>query len=746
MRQADAALNAALKSGERAAAHSVRLGGRELGAQVASWSLDRSYATDLPDAMRAFSGSSSAQLEVDVTGAGGASAPALYGPWAPRSTGDVTRPGQSATHRWGLNGSTLGTFRGAVRSRSAASGTDVVRLSALDGAERLRMPARVPRPDGTLRFTGWSTPWVASPVWVVDHLLRAAGIHTCPPPRPGCVLYASLHGGVAADIGYLESVWGSWREWYKEGAPFECAAEGGFTDPYRATYVPEGLPSFDYGGTWYEFYAVNQKPYSLDSAVEIHTTWSISQGWNQNLTLSVNFTQGTMSAYCGRNDDPTKNAYINWKWPLLKTEGKRLHVGWWVRYRAPNQIAITPVVTVDNGAPAFLPDGWFDATVMRFASALDRVRFSLTNLRAECFQMSSLTAQPTTLAEVTQEGTWKRSASLSRPRFPLRMLPAIRGTAWDVITEIARATLATAEFTADGHFLWKDHTRWSDPPTSADVEVTSSRELAGLTITEEIDACRNYCTVRVSDWDAVRAGKAEILRDSVSPMPIGPGETLVRSIPIQETKTDPRTPKCLQTGGSTDVPDTVVIRDGADPDSALLQWSIDVTMRRDLGGITLSLRNRDDNRTIYYHGAQLTTLAPDGEPGHWMWSAWNEYSQRAYGTQAYEHDVKGWVQDLASAKALAETLRDAGAWPVPLMQSVEILPDPRIELGDVVRVRDSTGARLDTLAWVIGIKTSGTGGQVTQTLTLRGTANQGEPQDAGLTPDPPTDPNTPPPP
>ncbi|MET8706521.1 hypothetical protein [Streptomyces californicus] len=114
--------------------------------------------------------------------------------------------------------------------------------------------------------------------------------------------------------------------------------------------------------------------------------------------------------------------------------------------------------------------------------------------------------------------------------------------------------------------------------------------------------------------------------------------------------------------------------------------------------------------------------------------------------QTYEHDVKGWVQDNPSGRALAEALRNAGAFPPPLLHQVEILPDYRIQLGTVVRVIDTTGAQLDTLAWVIGSKVSGNSGRITQTLTLRGTATNGAPADAGLTPEPPTRPGAPSPP
>lgn len=70
MRSIPAADVAALASGQRIAAHITRLAGRDLSAQVSAWSLDRAYATDLPGAMRAFGGSSSAQLDLTIKGTG----------------------------------------------------------------------------------------------------------------------------------------------------------------------------------------------------------------------------------------------------------------------------------------------------------------------------------------------------------------------------------------------------------------------------------------------------------------------------------------------------------------------------------------------------------------------------------------------------------------------------------------------------------------------------------------------------
>ncbi|MEE1808912.1 hypothetical protein [Streptomyces sp. BE133] len=94
------------------------------------------------------------------------------------------------------------------------------------------------------------------------------------------------------------------------------------------------------------------------------------------------------------------------------------------------------------------------------------------------------------------------------------------------------------------------------------------------------------------------------------------------------------------------------------------------------------------------------------------------------------------MQNGSAASTLALTMLNAGRYPVPVLGKVEVLHDPRIQLGDAVRVVDTTGAQLDTLAWVVGTRTTFTSGSVPQqTLTLRGTSYNGVPLDTGLNPD-----------
>lgn len=741
-------LDAALTTGERYAAHSTRLGGQDVSRQVESWSLDRSYGTDLPVAMRAFSGVSSAQLDVTLTGTGGQPAPALYGPWAPRQSADIARPGQSVTHGWGVSGIVPDTFRGTVRSRSAESGTDLVRISALDGAERLRQPAQLPRPDGAFNTNPdatWSS-WAASPVWVVDHLLRGAGIHTAPPPRPTSILHVPFHGGAAPSLGYLESMGSGWDFWPKHAAPFESAIEGGVSALTTATYIPALLPvTRRTDGLWYEVWTDTSENMFSDQIIHFQSAWEASAGATTNyIAVRVNFTAGSIVTYCGPNADITKNSSLTWTWNPLKTQG-RFHFGLWLTFSATGVPSLIPVVTTKDNIPQALTAGTFTAVPIP-AGAMVTTSFGVQNMRAECFQVSQHAARPTTFAQVTQDGTWKRTASLDVPVFPLRSIPIVSGAAWDVITEIARATMATAEFDSEGYFRWRNHTRWTTAPTVADLTVTSTRELSKLTTTEEIDACRNYCTVKWANWSRVSASSIDTVRDTPAPIAIAAGATLTRTINVDDDMLDPRAPRTAATDGAGS-PNRVSIRTTAVVTSAAVLGAVEVRVTRAGGAVTLTARNRGAS-TVYYHGASLISLWTSGanKPVPSLWSAWNTVSQGFYGVQTYEHDVKGWLQDSDSGRALAEALRDAASFPPPLLQSVEILADPRIELGDVVRVVDKTGAQLDTLAWVIGIKSSGSGGRITQTLTLRGTTVNGNPRDQGLTPDQPTRPGAPPPP
>ncbi|MFH9419988.1 hypothetical protein [Streptomyces sp. NPDC017529] len=756
MQPSDEALDAALAAPLRAPAHSTRLGGRELGPQVQSWKVERAYNTDLPESMRAFSGSASAQLELQLGGAGGVPGPRLYSAWAPRATGDVVRPGQSAVHRAGVTGRLLPAFRGTVRSREAASGTDTVTVQCLDGAERLRGPAALPRP-----YHGfyWKRP-VASGTWCVDELLRQAGIHTCPPPRapefdpdvdpddtkPLTVLYASLHGGFNASYGQPESFpLPSEYDWVREGAPFELALMPKATG-LTASWMPRSR--FTVPGRVFQVECWVNTALARGNRFELKAILDRSAGALGHISCVFDTGTGNVTVISGKINGPGQS--LQWTFPKLAALKGVWHFGFMVDTTSAGATVapvVQPRLTSPDGSYHVGGKGTFGgADGVHPRSELNRVDL-ITDMAVECLQVTDRVWADTASyppEEWEQRGKWSKGAVLDDVVLPLISVPKVSGSQWDVISEIAKASMSTAEFDEYGVFRWHNPSRFQSAPVRPDLTVSSTREIAALTVTEEIDACRNYCEQPYEDWGGIGAAVGTTVTDTAVRR-IDPGKSVEVAYAMAEDEADVGPPV-------TD--DDVVPIDGgarvrfgtAASGGSAVKGSVSVACRRVGASFIVRFTNRGTapvwtatkagKPSVY-----IETLKPAKDPKQRKVARWNSVSQRHYGKQELLAPASEWVQSSAAASALSQVMLAAGRYPVPLLGEVEVLHDPRVQLGDVVRVVDSAGASLQTLAWVVGIRTTCTAGAAPQqVLTLRGAAFNGVPEDTGLTPDPPVDP------
>ncbi|MCI3274966.1 hypothetical protein [Streptomyces cylindrosporus] len=763
MQQADDATAAALTAGERTVRHTTRLGGEDVSAQVQSWQLERSYATDLPAAMRAFSGSSAAQLQVQLSGTGGQSAPQLYSPWADRTTGDLARPGQSVVHEGGPGTTaTLPAFRGTVRSRSAASGTDSLQVTALDGAERLRGPAVLPKP-----YAGfyWQRP-VASATWCVSELLRQGGLYACPPPRypdfaegrPLTLVYATLHGGFATPYGQPEILPDPTTYTFaREGAPHELALVPK-QPQVKASWFPRSRVTVPGSRMFAEVWVNNSVRYdstSGDDGIGAGDRVIVQLELNRNgsntgyLKLDVNFAEQWLRI---ASMDNSAGWTFQWTWPALVQRGV-WHIGAFLDLSGGSSSVyptVQPRLTAPDGTQLVGGAGTFtDPSALQPASELSQVTL-YTDLPAECLQVTGGLAAMPTAAEFAQ--TWTKGVELDDVILPSTTLPRVSGSQWEVISQIAKASMSTAELDERGVFRWRNHTRFAERPAAPDLTLTSVREIASLTATEEIDACRNYCTQPYKDWTGIGAISGTTLQDDVIRV-LQPGKTTTVKYLMSDEEYDISPPGTDDDTGAT--PGTNV-RFGTSPSGGTaVKGMVDMLVRREDGYLVVRYGNRS-SQTLYTvttagkPSFYLQTLKPGADPVDRDAIALLDdpandpdgvASERFYGRQEYTADATDWVQDADSAAGLARAMRAAGVLPVPVIGDVDVLYDPRIQLGDAVRVVDTTGAELDTLAWVVGIRTAATAeGGVQQTLTLRGMDPGALPADSGLTPDPPSDP------
>ncbi|MFJ5225805.1 hypothetical protein [Streptomyces sp. NPDC088400] len=751
MQSSDERLDAALGAPERTPVHSTRLGGKEVGDQVQSWKVERAYNTDLPEAMRAFSGSASAQFEALIAGQGGEPAPRRYSAWADRVTGDAVRPGQSVVHATGVNGRTLPAFRGTVRSRTAASGSDTVTVQALDGAERLRGPASLPRPYHGV-MTGRR---IASAPWCVDELLRQGGIHSCPPPRapqadtddtaPFTTLYASLHGGVNATYGQPETVpWNGDYDWIREGAPFEMALM-----PRAAGLAASWMPRsrFVVPGKVFLLECWVNTALARGNKIEIKAVLDRSGGAYGYLSGVVDIAAGTFQIYSGTQGGAAW--YFQWTISKLAALRGRWHLGFLCDTRSTGSgvlPTVTPLLTGPDGSHfAGSPGVYVEAPANQPRAELFRVDL-VTDMAVECLQVTDrvwpdIPSYPRD--EWEQKGKWTKGAVLDDEALPIYNMPKVSGSQWDVITEIARVSMSTAEFDEQGVFHWRGPSRFAKVPADPDLTVTTRRDISSLTVSEEIDACRNHCEQPYVDWGGVRSENVTAM-DDTEIRRIGPAETVEVSYAVAEEEFD--------------IGPMVVADDATENNGHRVRFGSLATGGTAVkGAVTVSCRREGPTYIARFTNtgtAPLWTVTKDGKPSVRIVSQkasadpkqrqvawWNTTSQGYYGRQQYTAPASDWVQNGFDAGVLAQAMLGAGRYPVPVLGEVEILHDPRIQLGDAVRVVDTAGARLDTLAWVVGMRTTFTAGSAPQqTLTLRGTSFNGVPRDVGLTPDGPLDP------
>ncbi|WTW97692.1 hypothetical protein OG216_32035 [Streptomycetaceae bacterium NBC_01309] len=404
------------------------------------------------------------------------------------------RPGQSVVHAWGVNGTNLPAFRGTVRSRTAASGSDTVTVTALDGAERLCTPAQLPSPS----IGGTTQRFIASTTWCADHLLRNAGFHSCPPPRSDCLLYASLHGGELPNIGSLFFL-NNHEGWTDSRVPWSSGLQTSTSSGVETagSWAPRTrISSWLSGGLWMEVWADNQGSTAGGRAVTIEPFWV---GYNESgadrVTFTVDFVAGTARFGVGTGS-------ASWSFPQLQSQSGRWHLAGHVAFDSTHgRPTVTPYLTAPDGTLLTATPSTFASQAL-VSGSLASVGLRAAGLRLEALQPAKMPARPTGDA-ITQRGRWVRSAYLDKPICPLQTIPRVTGTTWEVLTEIASATLSTLELREDGTVRWRNPTRFASVPATTDLTVTSARDIAALTITDEIDACRNQVKAPWESWQGM---------------------------------------------------------------------------------------------------------------------------------------------------------------------------------------------------------------------------------------------------
>ncbi|GIG63648.1 hypothetical protein Lfu02_80200 [Longispora fulva] len=288
--------------------------------------------------------------------------------------------------------------------------------------------------------------------------------------------------------------------------------------------------------------------------------------------------------------------------------------------------------------------------------------------------------------------------------------------AWALLKEIAAAEQATVLLDEGGVFRYR--TRTAAVPVEART-LTAEQSLLSLTTREDIDRVRNVVNVR--HRPAARSTVRQSLYESREPVKLDPLATVTLWVPLAA----PAYSVDQQSYGvsGTTIATRLTVSTAADGSS----WSVSsdvyltvdweptrarLTIRNTTGG-TRYVANNGNVPTIMIAGRALA-LGPEISA-----TATADASRYVYGDQPLTVPASPWVQSTAVAQRLADLLVADLAEPRAHITGLDIIGDPRLQLGDRVRIRDRDGLDLDGWYLITAITDRiGTSGY-TQTISAR---------------------------
>lgn len=560
--------------------------------------------------------------------------------------------------------------------------------------------------EGPLRAVGLTS------TWPMQRALAQAGFRATPSGWPGGVLTASLNGSLWPEVGEVMSS--------VDMPSFIPAPWGDGARNYAVTYAP-GVRSFPQGDLQFSF-LVGNTPSSGSSFLSC--VWAgghlIQVVVNSDRSVNARLSTGTPATVISLSAAQMSGA----EHVVLRVSS----AGVW-RLVADNGQSVTGSTSV----PA-----------------------SMLGVPAQWTINVSATSQPiggvnTGFASTAAIPTFTRTANLSPSTGTLAASRAFVSTpARDVLKGRAEAEQGRMWIDSHGVFQWRSYNTWG---TGNPVHTISDVDLLGYRVSMDYDSI--YSGVTVSHLgpivDVRKFATVTLFQGSRQSLNAGDRETTVITVPDDE-------------------------------DWPALDWSLDrLALDRPFSPFnngkrswTGAIRTNGTDEAWAYGAVNgeyatfdfevvnsntwihTTTISPT-LPASWtvetrapntdvattsMWPQWTEYAlpvirgysrvswldRKTYGATSttmvlprLNHDASWWAQG-GTVQRIADYLAQRHANPVVTISGLQIVPDQRIEIGDVLTVTDATYAGLSARVVVTGLSLDASNGSASMSLDVEVTS------------------------
>jgi hypothetical protein len=705
--------------------------------------VDRSLSGALPEELSLVQGTAAAQLTMILTGEDdqGRNLVSLFSPYqinSPFWAKDVI--GAEVSLHIGVE-TVLGIvwypqFRGEVRTITPDRAENTVEITALDRVEKLR---------GPIRFAPWAVSeqhaskglfqaQLMESHWVIDHCLRMSNCSTSPyrpitteeigsgPQWSTPAFYLSGNGGVVPNIGWMDNP--NRQEFPAQESGDDMYAPIGQVhasapEPTKKPLVVKGLGGDDDSDTMLYWVLDRNQIHSLASHLLGFTL--IQSGPNGSYWETMPDTE-VMS--CRLQDEVEISIWIGagQVWSTWEREGSSPLLLSSPKVNIPSEGAVRIHATWDafhsTGPKVYVGAGSNNSGTVDLGDPITWV-YQVDELAGlvEIKRQVSMQDIHVTVTHWTAVGSGnaylpkpaKYAASLDRGINRLSFLPdRDRNDAWEVIKEVAEAEAGAAFWDEQGRFRF-----WNFDTIQAKqndiVKEVSLDDIQNLSVTSDLDSIRNTYSMakkkaRAVNW--VNIYESQDVDEFYVPAVSRRRFTLYLNDVVSP---EPRYLDKYRTIGS-----------GSDPvwndqvrHGYVVQFLIGGVWKEDAsytsGVDIISYYDRNGNIIIDIwngYGVPARLASGDGTTNprpalHLMGSKVVKYDEitsvtsdpgsvAAYGPRNLMLDGD-WYQDASDSTSLPSKMLSKTVAPTPMSDSIRLPGDPRLQLCDVMRIRDTRG-------------------------------------------------------
>lgn len=617
-------------------------------------------------------------------------------------------------------------FVGRVVEINVKGATRQVMVTALDNAERCHNEITLP----IMAMSTWfdqnpiadgSMYWRQNTQWVIDFALRKCGFYQSPSAPPTVMYSATCHGSATPEVGYGFQPWiirgasPSPGEWYVPGV-YGLAMNG--SSKFESYWVGTATALFE--------------PKSGDSTNE----WSIQ--------FLAKFGAGTAKHVLSQG-------YV-----VVMSSGGAPWTGTSMAVRVDTNTGATSVEFWDGGVfkhtvagPTFAADGWHHLAVKVKFNNLTNATITWKGQSPTTNDISGIPASPSIGLAIIQTifpfpvqclqiekaasatwydtGTFVPTANLDAGLNHFISMPeVVKEEAWSVIQTAAESEFGTVGFDESGKAYFRNRNTLRSGNLVVEKTVTADSTLLDYSVAQKIESVRNVVTTSATPrWETSAKTIWEITELDYRPF-ITSGYH-----PIQATLKAPYRflASHTLTGYSSADWENLNPEEGFvayDPYTATevsASTYVAVSLNSDGWSFRIDVVNQVINPIAFQTADGAPALRVLGFPIENLNAIGTTYRRQSsidrYGERPLVLPTNPYVQDPTSYEPIVLSLLKDLKAPVPVMDRIPVVGDPRLQLGDTVDIADPGGIGSTVTASVIGITRTLAGGKLTDEITPR---------------------------